>query len=80
MKALSNVDATFFAHSWKNSIETPSCPGAFPLGKAWMASWISLSVRFLVRFAFVSFVTLTGTLVQHCAWASAEPRASAFEE
>jgi hypothetical protein len=65
VKALSSVDATSSTHSWKNSIGTPLCPGAFTLGKAWMVPWISLNVRFLVRFAFVSFVTLTGTLVQN---------------
>jgi hypothetical protein len=37
-----------------------------PLGKAWIASRISFSVRLLVRFAFISFVILVGTLSQHC--------------
>ncbi len=66
MKALKSVRAISSAHSWKNSVGMPSCPGALPLGKAWIASRISFSVRLLVRFAFISFVILVGTLSQHC--------------
>lgn len=58
---------------------TPSCPGAFPLGNARMALWISFNVRFLVRLEFVSSETLAGTLFQHWSWASAVSGASASE-
>ncbi len=29
-KARSSIGATSFSNSWKNSMGTPSCPGAFP--------------------------------------------------
>ncbi len=54
VKAQSKVGGTSSAYSWKNSIGTPSCPGAFPLGSALMASRMSLTMRSLVRLALVS--------------------------
>ncbi len=54
VKAWSKVGATSSAYSWKNSIGTPSCPGASPLGSSLMASRMSLIVRSLVRLALVS--------------------------
>ncbi len=66
-KAWSKVGATSSTYSWKNSIGTPSCPGAFPLGNALMASRMSFTVRSLVKLALVSWVTFIGMLLQHSA-------------
>jgi hypothetical protein len=63
VKAYRRIGAISLTHSWKNSMGNPSCPGAFPLGRALIVLWISLRVRFLVRFLFVSSETLAGTLV-----------------
>ncbi len=49
MKAWSKVGVTSSTYSWKNSIGTPSCHSAFPLGSALMASRMSLTMRSLVR-------------------------------
>ncbi len=58
---------------------TLSCPGAFPLGRALMASETSLMVRSLVSLSFIIWETLVGTLVQQVDCASAVPGARAFE-
>ncbi len=60
-KAKSRVGATSLSNSWKNSMGTLSCPRAFPLERALMASKIALRERSLVSLSFMACVTLDGT-------------------
>jgi len=59
-KVWSNIDTTSFSNSWKNSMGTSSCPGAFPLGRALMAWVTSLRERSLVSLSFIACVTSAG--------------------
>ncbi len=80
VKACAKVGATSSAYSWKNSMRIPSWPGALPLGKAFMATRMSWTVRALVSCVLMSCSTFTGTLDQHSTWAPFVPGASASEE
>jgi hypothetical protein len=80
VKACAKFGATSSAYSWKNSIGIPSWPGALPLGKAFMATRMSWTVKALVSCVLMSYSTFAGTLDQHSAWAPFVPGASASKE